>query len=119
MVSDLSVPATCPALCLYQRPALLPGNRRAFLDPYLVADLGLVGLVMGVIALAPAHGLLHHRVRKTALDQDDNGLVVLVADDGSLKYSLRHLISPCPRYFAGFSCFCCAMVLMRAMSRRT
>src|ERR1700750_813519 len=71
--------------------ALELGERRALFDPHRVANPVLVGLVVGVVLLRPAHGLLHGRVRETPVDADDNRLVLLVADDDALERTLRHL----------------------------
>src|SRR5205807_7798362 len=56
-------------------------------------------------------------VRETALDADNDGFVLLVAHHGALQHPFRHFTIS---YF-DFSVarFCAAMVLMRAMSRRT
>src|SRR4030095_15522981 len=66
--------------------------------------------------LRHAHGLLHHRMGEAPLDLDDDRLLVLVADDGALQDALWHV--PCP-YCLPPRCFWAAIVLMRAMSRRT
>src|SRR5207249_12073415 len=66
-------------------PALVLRYRLRFLDGDDVADLVLIGLVVGVILLRAADGLLQHRVREAALDADHHRLVVLVADHDALQ----------------------------------
>src|SRR6185312_5502690 len=97
-------------------PALAARDRRTFLDENHVAHLVGVAFVMRLVLLRAAHGLLHDRVRETALDIDDDGLVVLVADDGALQDALWHGLVPYAFLPAALSA---AIVLMRAMSRRT
>src|SRR5690606_31841297 len=78
----------------YDDPALVLGNRRAFLDGNDVADLELVGFVVRLVLLRPANGLLKEGMRKAAFDANDNGLVVLVADYGALQNAFRHILLP-------------------------
>src|SRR5690606_19336987 len=93
-------------------------NRPPLLNPHHVADLEGVRLVVRVVLLRPAHGLLQERVHVAALDHDDHRLVVLVRHDHALQDALRHLVSPQP-FWAWPACFWRAIVLIRAMSRRT
>src|SRR5262245_30254572 len=81
-------------LARQHRPPLLLGDRRTLLDPHYFAHLELVLLVMGVIVLAPAHGLLQHGMREAPLDADHHGLVVLVAHHDSLQHAFRHRLRP-------------------------
>src|SRR5271155_1156184 len=71
-------------------PPLQLRDRLRLFDRHRVADL--VGLRLGVrvIVLRAAHRLLQQRMRETALDLDDQGLLLLVADDDALEDSLRH-----------------------------
>src|SRR5712692_8899798 len=78
-------------LALHHFPTFEPGEWTALLDPHDVADMVLVGLVVGIVLLRAAHGLLHDRMGKSALDAHDHGLVLLVADDNALQRALRHL----------------------------
>src|SRR5690606_6416691 len=71
-------------------PALVARDRRTFLDEHRVAHLVRVALVVRLILLRAAHGLLHGRMRETALDIDNDRLLVLVADDGALQDALWH-----------------------------
>src|SRR5262245_910287 len=75
-------------------PPLLLGDRRTFLNPHNFAHLELVLLVMGVIVLAPAHGLLQHGMGEAPLDADHHGLVVLVAHHDSLQHAFGHRLRP-------------------------
>src|SRR5438477_4718482 len=86
-------------------------------QPHDVADRVFIGLVVGVIPLRTPHGLFQDRVREAALDSDNDGLVLLVAHHGALQHPLRHLGSP--HFDFSAARFCAAMVLTRAMSRRT
>src|SRR5690606_41904168 len=65
-------PARRPELFLLRgrnkRPALVLGDRRSFLDPHGLTDLGHVVLIVGVVLLRTTHGLLQKRVSETALD---------------------------------------------------
>src|SRR5690349_21422153 len=81
-----------------QNPALQLRHRAAFLDPDHVADLGRVGLVMGVIVLGAAHRLLQKRMSEATLHLHHHRLVVLVGDDDSLKDAFGHpiLLRPWP-----------------------
>src|SRR5262249_25073407 len=72
-------------------PAFEFGNRTAFLDPNHIPHRISVGFVVGVIFLRPANGLLHRRVRKTAFNAHDHGLILLVAHDNAMERTLRHL----------------------------
>src|SRR5215213_6875537 len=72
-------------------PALELRNRAVLLDRNCVTDRILVVLVVGVEGLRPPHRLLHHWMGKTALDADDNGLVLFVAHHHALHRTLRHL----------------------------
>src|SRR5262249_31824133 len=105
-------------LALDDLPALELGDRPVLLNPHDVAYRVFVGLVVGVILLRPPHGLLQHRMGEAPLDADHHGLVLLVAHHGALQRALRHRRPP---YFAFASAvrFCRAIVLSRAMSRRT
>src|SRR5947209_10137645 len=78
----LLAPDHFPAFELRQGPALL--------DPHDVADMMLVGLVMGVVLLRAAHGFLHDGMREPPFDAHDHGLVLLVADNDALQCALRH-----------------------------
>src|SRR5882757_245423 len=119
-------------------PALELGKRPALLDPDEVVHVIFVGLVVAVILLRARHGLLHDRMGKAALDPRDHGLILLVARHDALERALRHSaysdfdFERVARFglVAGLSCglaageftparFCAAMVLTRAMSRRT
>src|SRR5271167_208217 len=54
---------------------------------------------------------------EAALHPHDHGLGLLVAHHLALQYALRHLTAP---QLAGWATrFCCAAVLIRAISRRT
>src|SRR5271165_5232882 len=116
-------------------PPLQLRQRAPLLDPDEVAHGEFVLLVVGVVLLRAPHRLLEHGVRIAALDLHDDGLVLLVADDDAMERALGHLDSS---YFAreraarlgfmaavgdadagGAGRFCPAIVLMRAMSRRT
>src|SRR5665213_1504793 len=66
-------------------PVLQLRKRTALLDPNLIANRVLVGLVVGVVFLRPADGLLHGRVGETPVDAHDHRLVLLVADDDALE----------------------------------
>src|SRR5215475_11074407 len=79
-------------LAPYHFPPRELGDRTALLDPDDVVDVILVGLVVGVVLLGASHGLLHDRMGKAALDPNDHGLVLLVADHDALECALRH---PC------------------------
>src|SRR5689334_411882 len=83
----------CLLLALGHDPALEFRNRLAFLDPHHVARRELVLLVVRVVVLGTADRLLVDRVRESAIDAHDHGLVLLVADDDALKSSLRHPLS--------------------------
>src|SRR5471030_1332555 len=72
---------------------------------------------MGMIILRAPHRLLQERMRETALDLDDQSLVLLVADDDALENSLRHGFRP--QLLVLVARFWAASVLERAMSRRT
>src|SRR5262249_1355676 len=71
-----------PRLELRHRPALLNADDLTFLVR--------IRLVVRVIVLRPAHGLLEQRMRETALDADDHGLVRLVAHHHALEDALWH-----------------------------
>src|SRR6266481_1730071 len=103
-------------LALDHDPALQLGDRRMLLDLHDIADRTFVLLVMRVVLLGAAHRLLHHRVRKAALNPHHDGLRLLVAHHLALQYALRHLSTP---HFAVAARLPCAAVLMRAISRRT
>src|SRR5215218_5026374 len=79
-----------PALELRQRPTLLDSDD--------VTHAVLVRLVVGVILLRAPHRLLEHWMGVTALDPDDDGLVLLVAHHNALERTLRHL-EPLTLYF--------------------
>src|SRR5690606_32926215 len=81
-------------LVLNYDPALVLGDRSRLLDEDEVAYLAGVALVMRLVALGLTNRLLHHRMGEAALDPDDNGLVVLVADDSALHDALRHFLRP-------------------------
>src|SRR5258708_5424721 len=72
---------------------------------------------MRMVVLRTAHRLFQERMRETALDLDDQSLVLLVADDDALENSLRHGFRPQLLFFAAR--FWAASVLVRAISRRT
>src|SRR4029453_11012558 len=91
---NLEWPLRRRLLARQHRPPLLLGDRRTLLDPHHFAHLELVLLVMGVIVLAPAHGLLQHGMGKAPLDADHHGLVVLVAHHDSLQHAFRHRFGP-------------------------
>src|SRR6516165_2648467 len=78
-------------------PAFELGERPTLLDPHDVADMVLVGLVMGVVFLGTANGLLHDRMGEPPFDAHDHGFVLLVANDYALQHALRHL-SPTPAW---------------------
>src|SRR5262249_10623298 len=78
--------AACPRLLrtralgdLGDLPGLGLRDRGALLDHHLVAHLGVVALVVGVVLLGAAHHLADHRVHHLPLDEDGDGLVHLVA----------------------------------------
>src|SRR3954451_5269741 len=96
-------------------PAFQFRDRARLLDGNLVADLVFLRLVMGMIILRAPHRLLEKRMREAPLDLHDHGLFLLVADDDALENSFRHLHQP----FFAVARFCEAIVLARAMSRRT
>src|SRR6185503_7565164 len=78
-------------------PALGLRNRRAFLDPHLLADVERIVRVMRVILLRAPDDLSVQRVLHPPLDTDDNGLVALVGDHGADQDTLGHsflLLSP-------------------------
>src|SRR5262249_44182003 len=105
-------------LALDHFPPLELRQRSALLDPDQIAHVILVGLVVRVVFLRAADGLLHRRMGVAALHLHHDGLVLLVAHHDALERALRHLLI---LYFALVSAwrFCCATVLMRAISRRT
>src|SRR5690606_10440208 len=111
-------PARRPELFLLRgrnkRPALILADRRSFLDPHGLSDLGHVVLVVGVVLLGTTHGLLQKRMGETALDTNHDGLVIGVGDDSPLQNALWHGSIP---YLAAF--FSVRIVLIRAISRRT
>src|SRR5882724_8547530 len=107
---------SCPLLAPDHGPALELRNRAVFFQPHDVSDRELVRLIVCVILLRPPHGLLQDRVGEAALDADNDGLVLLIAHHGALQHPLRHSVIS---YFFSDARFCAAMVLMRAMSRRT
>src|SRR5215212_3473523 len=72
-----------PALELRQRPTLLDSDD--------VTHAVFIGFVVGVILLRTPHGLLEHWMGVTALDTDNDGLVLLVAHHNALERTLRHL----------------------------
>src|SRR5215204_408117 len=72
-----------PALELRQRPTLFDSDD--------VTHAVFIGFVVGVILLRPPHRLLEHWMGITALDTDDDGLVLLVAHHNALERALRHL----------------------------
>ncbi|CCF19216.1 protein of unknown function [Pseudorhizobium banfieldiae] len=78
----------------YNRPALILGDRRAFLDGNYVTYLVLVVLVMRLVLLRTADRLLKQRVRESALDADNNGLLVLVGNYDALQNAFRHIVLP-------------------------
>src|SRR6266852_2689366 len=77
-------------LALDHFPAFELGEWTALLDPDDIAYMVLIGLVMGVVLFRAAHGLLHDRMGKSALDAHDHGLILLVADNNALQRALRH-----------------------------
>src|SRR6185503_11484176 len=83
-----------PLLPADHGPALQLGDRRMLLDPHGVARRELIGLVMGVIMLAPPHRLLQQRMGEAAVDADHDRLRLLVAYHDALQQPLRHLSSP-------------------------
>src|SRR4029453_15550250 len=91
---NLEWPLRRRLLARQHRPPLLLGDRRTLLDPHYFAHLELVLLVMGVIVLAPAHGLLQHGVGEGPFGADPPGLVVLVAHHDSLQHAFRHRLRP-------------------------
>src|SRR3984885_10030718 len=95
-------------------PALQLRDRLAFLDPYHVARLELVVLVVRVIVFRATNRLLVDRMGEATIDAHHYRLGLLVADDHALKRTFWHSTAP---YFFFARC-CAAMVLMRAMSRR-
>src|SRR5580704_12734986 len=109
------------AVALDHDPALQLGNRRMLLDLHDIAHRTFVLLVMGVVLLGAAHRLLHHRVREAALDPHHDGLRLLVAHHFALQNALRHRSAPqnLAVHLAAAARLVCAVVLMRAMSRRT
>src|SRR5277367_5264368 len=72
-------------------PALALGDRAAFADAHLVADLEAIGLVVGGVLLRARDELLVDRVHDAPLDQDRYGLVALVAHHLAQQDSPRHL----------------------------
>src|SRR5246127_2911837 len=71
-------------------PALQLRDRLAFLDPYLVARLELVCLVVRVVIFRAANRLLVDRMGEAAIDAHHHRLGLLVADDHTLKGTFRH-----------------------------
>jgi hypothetical protein len=67
----------------HQAPALGGGERTRLLDEDRVADLRLVGLVVGRELGRGLHDALVQAVTRQALDRDDDRLVRLVADDAA------------------------------------
>src|SRR6185437_8736113 len=86
-LNHFRTPLIAPLLAdaFHHFPALELGQWLAFLDADDIARLVLTLFVMGVIFLGTAQGLAHHRMGEAALDLDDDGLGVLVADHGALK----------------------------------
>jgi hypothetical protein len=76
------------------RPGLVFGDRCAFLDGNDVTYLVLIVLVMRLVLLGTADRLLKQRMRESALDPDNNGLLVLVGNDYALQNAFRHIILP-------------------------
>src|SRR5262245_66117870 len=66
---------------LQHHPALVPGNRPAFLDPHDVAHLKRVVGIVGMKPLRAPHRFLEQRMRVAALDLDHHRLGVLVGHD--------------------------------------
>src|SRR5262249_15286897 len=103
-------------------PAFQLGFARAFLDFDDHAFLEGALFVMGVEARRAAHGLLQDRVQISALDLNDDGLVALVAHDGSLHHAARHRLKPSSSGFSARAPSWCARSCgghrARAMSSR-
>jgi hypothetical protein len=76
------------------RPALVLGDRCAFLDGNDIADLILIVLVVCLVLLRTANGLLEQRVSESALNSDYNSLLVLVGHYDALQNAFRHIIFP-------------------------
>ncbi|CUX12001.1 conserved hypothetical protein [Agrobacterium fabrum str. J-07] len=76
------------------RPALVLGNRCAFLDGNDVADLILIVLVVCLVLLRTTNGLLHERVSESTLNPDHDSLLVLVGHYDALQNAFRHIIFP-------------------------
>src|SRR5690606_30400926 len=76
------------------RPGLVLGDRCAFLDGNHVTYLVLVVFVMRLVLLGTADRLLKQRVRESALDTDNNGLLVLVGNYDALQNAFRHIVLP-------------------------
>src|SRR3954469_871337 len=69
---------------LHEAPALELRQRAGLLDPHAVADLAVVGLVVGVELLGPHHRLLVERMGLAGGHGDDGGLVHAGAGDDAL-----------------------------------
>src|SRR6516162_7248882 len=122
-------------------PPLELGQRSALFDPDDVVHLVLVGLVVGVVFFRAPHRLLHDRMGEAALDTHHYGLVLLVAyhDARSMRFGISDYSGLAFERVARFGLaadsffrgavvaagaarperFCAAIVLIRAMSRRT
>src|SRR5262245_56265885 len=97
-------------------PAFVPAEGPRLHDRHLVPDATAVVRVMGFVFLALPHVFLVDGVLDQPLDEHDDGLVHLIADDDPLSYfslSCHLYCSPVPRRARS-----CRMVLSRAMSRR-
>jgi hypothetical protein len=76
------------------RPALILGDRCAFLNGNHIADLVLVVFVVRLVLLRTTNGLLQQRVSESALNTDYDSLLVLVGYNDALENAFRHSILP-------------------------
>jgi len=76
------------------RPALVLGDRCAFLDGNDIADLVLIVFVVRLVLLRTTNGLLHERVSESTLNPDHDSLLVLVGHYDALQNAFRHIIFP-------------------------
>jgi len=76
------------------RPALVLGDRCAFLDGNDIADLILIVFVVCLVLLRTTNGLLHERVSESTLNPDHDSLLVLVGHNDALQNAFRHIILP-------------------------
>ncbi|CUX09852.1 30S ribosomal protein S17 [Agrobacterium tumefaciens str. Kerr 14] len=78
----------------YDRPALVLGDRCAFLDGNDIADLILIVLVVCLVLLRTTNGLLKQRVSESTLNTNYDSLLVLVGHNDALQNAFRHIIFP-------------------------